>query len=200
MDLEKLFFEWDKAYKNNGINKIFVKDGIIDKNYYEGIVWVLKDTNNFDACPINELIKNHINNKKSGIWKGVTWHNVGRATAKLLKPNITLNEAEKQKKESVMKIAILNLKKISGGAQVSYKTMQNFVTGYEDFIIKELILLNPKKVVLGGTIGLVKDIFILKLKNKEKNIYKSELFPNVEFIKAYHPGARVKKSIYFEQF
>jgi hypothetical protein len=199
MSLEALFQEWGKAYKEKGINATFVKDGIVDKDKYQGIVWILKDTNDYDK-PINELIKKVVeeNNKKSGLWKGTTWHNIGRATAKLLNPEITFSEAEKQRKETLLKIAILNLKKISGSAKVSNKTMRNFVEGYEEFIIKELELLEPKKVILGGTFGFVKDI--LKLKNKEKNIYESELFPNVTFIKAYHPGARIKKRKYFEQF
>ena len=199
MNLETLFQEWKKAYKENGINEPFVKDGIVDKDKYQGIVWILKDTNDYRK-PINELIKSVVetNNKKSGLWKGITWHNVGRSTAKLLNPYITFDEAEKQRKKSLLNIAVLNLKKISGGAKVSDKTMLNFVNGYEKFIIKELELLEPKIVVLGGTFGFIKNI--LKLKKKEKNIYESELFPNITFIKAYHPGARIKKRKYFEQF
>ena len=199
MNLETLFQEWEKVYKENGINEPFVKDGIVDKDKYQGIVWILKDTNDYRK-PINELIKSVVetNDKKSGLWKGITWHNVGRSTAKLLNPYITFDEAEKQRKKSLLNIAVLNLKKISGGAKVSDKTMLNFVDGYEKFIIKELELLEPKIVVLGGTFGFIKNI--LKLKKKEKNIYESELFPNVTFIKVYHPGARIKKRKYFEQF
>jgi len=169
MNLETLFQEWEKAYKENGINEPFVKDGIVDKDKYQGIVWILKDTNDYRK-PINELIKSVVetNNKKSGLWKGITWHNVGRSTAKLLNPEITFDEAEKQRKKSLLNIAILNLKKISGGAKVSDKTMLNFVDGYEKFIIKELKLLEPKIVVLGGTFGFIKNI--LKFKKKEKNI------------------------------
>ena len=136
MDLKPLFQEQEKAYKENGINEPFVKDGIVDGNNYKGIVWILKDTNNYTK-PINELIKKDLNNK-SGIWKGITWHNAGRATAKLLNPEITFTEAEKQRKKSLLNIAVLNLKKISGHAKVSDKTMNKFVDGYEEFIIKEL--------------------------------------------------------------
>ncbi|MEO1927434.1 MAG: hypothetical protein ABGX26_01940 [Nautiliaceae bacterium] len=199
MNLEKLFKAWEKTYNEKGINATFVKDGIVDKDKYQDVVWILKDTNDYSK-PINELIKRVVeeNNKKSGLWKGITWHNVGRATAKLLNPNITFSEAEKQRKKSLLNIAVLNLKKIKAKSKVSNKTMRNFVEGYEEFIIKELELLKPKIVVLGGTFYFVKDI--LKLKNKEKNIYKSELFPNVTFIKAYHPGARIKKRKYLELF
>jgi len=199
MNLEILFKKWKEAYNEKGINATFVKDGIVDKDKYQGIVWILKDTNDCSK-PINELIKKVVeeNNKKSGLWKGTTWHNVGRATAKLLNPEITFSEAEKQRKKSLLNIAVLNLKKIKGKAKVSNKTMRNFVEGYKEFIIKELELLEPKKVILGGIFGFVKDI--LKLKNQGKNKYESELFPNVIFIKAYHPGARIKKRKYFEQF
>jgi len=199
--MNELFKEWEKSYRENGIEAKFVKDGIVNKEHYKNIVWILKETNDYEN-PLNELVNDRvINNKKSMMWKGVTWHNIGRGTAKLLNPNLNIKEADKIWKKSLLHIAVMNIKKTTGKASSNWDEIVDFAKNYSEFIIKELELLNPKIVVLGGIKDALKNI--LSLQHQNKNIYSSEKFPNTIFIEAYHPAVWPKKvSIlnYFNQF
>jgi len=196
--MNELFQEWEKAYRENGIEAKFVKDGIVNEEYYKNIVWILKETNDYEGA-LNELVNDRvINNKKSMMWRGVTWHNIGRGTAKLLNPDLDIKEADKIWKKSLLHIAVMNIKKTTGKASSDWDEIFEFAKNYSEFIIKELELLNPKIVVLGGTKDALKNI--LSLQHQNKNIYSSEKFPNTIFIEAYHPAARKKKIEYFNQF
>ena len=132
------------------------------------------------------------------MWRGITWHNIGRGTLKLLNPNLDIKEADKIWKKSLLHIAIMNIKKTTGKASSDWDEISKFTNDYQKFIIEEIKLLNPKIVVLGGTFSFLKNI--LKLKQIENNKYSSELFDNVIFLKVYHPAARKKKTEYFNQF
>ena len=98
-------------YRRNGIEEPFVGEGVVDPEKYENIVWVLKDTNDYSK-PINELVANVVKTRrKTPMWRGAMWHNLGRVTGKLLNPSISFREAHRRRKEFLLNIAIFNLKK-----------------------------------------------------------------------------------------
>jgi hypothetical protein len=196
-ELEELFEEWEGEYRRNGIEEPFVRDGVVAPEKYENIVWILKDTNDYSK-PINELVANVVKTRrKTPMWRGAMWHNLGRVTGKLLNPSISFREAHRRRKEFLLNIAIFNLKKIPGKDFIDEKDLWPFVEGYQKFILRELELLNPKKVVLGGTFQFVKDIF--QLEREERNRFRSSLFPGVQFFKLYHPAFQIKRESYFNQ-
>ncbi len=197
--MKLLLKKWEKAYLENGITNKLVIDGIVNENQYKNVVWILKETNNFDGA-INQLVNEVVTSKrKSGLWKGMTWHNIGRASVKILNPSASFNETEKQKKNSLLNIAIINIKKTTGGATANSKVIQKFAADYQNLIIEQLILLNPKTVVLGGVFHILYTILELE-RISTTNRYKSNLFKDTIFIKANHPATRKKKRDYFNQF
>ena len=196
-NLDELFKQWEKEIEDK-----FVKDGIVnDINWQKAnkkILVILKETNDFNKYGLNELINNNINNSKSGIWKGLTWHNTGRIAYALLNPNSNFKEADKNRKSALSYIAVMNLKKTAGKSASKKETIKKHTLKYADYIKKEINIINPDIVILGGTFDFIKSI--LNLRHISDNLYKEKNNDNRIYIKCYHPGYfRIKKEEYYNQ-
>jgi hypothetical protein len=193
MDLEPLFQKWENAYKEKGINKPFVKDGIVDEDNYKGIVWLLRETNKYEGNLAN-LIKDCIYNRKNHniYWKSPQTHyKESLAVYALLNYNLSNNEIKKHKIDGLKYGAIVNIKKISGDNKSDYEEITKHLKIYKSFLQKEIELLNPKVVIVGGMRGKkrIKKILteLFKLEEKEKFIYKSRSH-DILFLETYHPS------------
>ncbi len=193
MDLELLFQKWEKAYKEKSINKPFVKDGIVDKDKYKGIVWLLRETNDYDGNLAN-LIKDCINHKENHkkYWKTPQTHyKESIAVYSLLNHSSPNNEIKKYKIDGLKYAAVVNIKKISGDNKSDYEEIVEHLKTYKSFLQKEIELLNPKVVIVGGMRGKkrIKNILteLFELKEKEKFIYKSNSH-DILFLETYHPS------------
>ena len=191
--LKKLFSQWGKE-----VNGKFVPDGIINLKKWEKankkILVILKETNDFDNYGLNDLIDKNINNSKSGIWKGLTWHNIGRISYKLLNSNASFEEAHKKRKEILRYISVMNIKKTPGKNKSNYKVIQYNANKYGNYIKEEIEIINPDIVILGGTYKFLKNI--LNLERITENLYKEKGNDKRIYIKCYHPayfGVKIKE-------
>ena len=86
-EMEKLFAEWKPLVMEEGNH--FVEDGIICPEKWsianKKILFVLKETNGYEQS-ITKLINDVCTSgRKSGMWDGPTFHNIGRWAYGLLK-------------------------------------------------------------------------------------------------------------------
>jgi len=204
--METLFDRWKTHLKQRGINEKFVEDGIIDKEKYRNIVWLLRETNDYSG-KLHQLIRECIHNPKEHkkYWKTPNTHyKQSLAIAGLLHPDLSYQELEKMKKKALLHAAVVNIKKTSGKRTANIDQIVDFLKNDKLFIKEEILLLKPKVVIVGGMksvkrirnemialFDLVKidaDLFI----SKENNIY---------FIATYHPSyPAIKHQIWTERF
>lgn len=195
-NLIKLFNQWQKELDGK-----FVADGTINSEKWEEankkILVILKETNDFDDYGLNDLINKNINNSKSGIWKGLTWHNVGRVSYSLLNISASFKDAHKKRKETLKHIAVMNIKKTTGKSKSKNKVIKSHAKRYKDYIKKEIEIINPDIVLLGGTYDFLKRI--LNLEKIYDNLYKEKENDKRIYIKCYHPAYfRITTKKYYE--
>ena len=195
-NLKELFNQWQKELDGK-----FVPDGTINFEQWEKtnkkILVILKETNDFDNFGLNDLINKNITNSKSGIWKGLTWHNIGRVSYGLLNTSAPFKDAHKKRKETLKHIAVMNIKKTAGKSKSKYKTIKFHAEKYKDYIKKEIEIINPDIVILGGTYDFLKNI--LNLEKISDNLYKEKGNDKRIYIKCYHPGYfRISTKEYYE--
>ena len=149
-------------------------------------MFVLKETNGFNKYGLNDLVRERIG-KKGKMWKGMTWHNIGRIAYGILneKDSDYFKEADKNWQSVLQNIAVMNIKKTTGGNASNPKEIQKHVDKYGEFIKKQIDTINPDIVVLGGTYGFVKNLLGLK-----KISYRVHTDNKRVFVNCYHPAYR----------
>ena len=88
----------------------------------------------------------------------------------------------------------MNIKKTAGKNKSNDKIIQYNANKYGNYIKKEIEIINPDIVILGGTYEFLKNI--LNLKRVLKNLYKEKGNNKRIYIKCYHPayfGIKTKK-------
>ncbi len=180
----------------------FNKDGVISQVDWENspvkILFVLKETNKAKqniVCAINRALTT----KKSGWWKGKVLRRVGRWSYGLLNYNGQVpnyREAKRHEKGFIKNIAYINMRKSSGGARTNKKSFNAHVEQFAPFIRKQIEILNPDIVVLGGTYKQMKSYVFPEL---EKVSYRVHKHGNALFINAFHPAAIKGSSMLYHQ-
>ena len=191
--LANLFEEWRLSrdeYQNN-----FAPDGIINEIEWEAtnpkIMLMLKETNDYndDVC---KLVRE--------VWEGTKypiWNNIARWTYGISNIRdgyypafVEANRPENMKK-SVMKIAIMNLKKTTGGGSSDMEIIQEYALRDKSFISRELELIKPKVVICGSTFDIVKKIFgsenFHEVEGSDGYLFR---FGEIVFINYWHPASR----------
>ena len=191
--MDILFAKWREHLKERNINEKFVEDGIIDKENYRNIVWLLRETNDYSG-KVHQLIRECIHNPKEHkkYWKTPNTHyKQSLAIAGLLHPDLSYREIKKMKKTALLHAAVVNIKKTSGKNKANVDQILNFLKNDKSFIKEEVLLIKPKVVIVGGMKSL-KSIRneIIKLFNLDK--IDTDLFVsrenNIYFIATYHPA------------
>lgn len=197
--------KWKQTIQKEFPAKSFVSDGIINEKYWQSckpkILILIKEVNSEedDFKSISALVNDKIGHK-SQLWKYVAWHNIGRVTNGLLKVHqnkqiISIQNAEKERQQVLKNIAVMNIKKIPGGASSDDEKIMLHAKKYQNFIQEEIEAINPDIIILGGTYKYLKEILQL-----EKQAYRIHKDPNNRvYINAYHPSARIKKGKYYTE-
>ena len=119
--LEKLFNEWQKKVKGK-----FVKDGVIDINNYKNIVWLLRETNDYEG-DLAFLIKDCIENNKDShpkYWKTPQTHNKqSLAVYSILHSDLPNKQIREHRKDGLKYAAVVNIKKTLGFNTSNPKTI-----------------------------------------------------------------------------
>lgn len=133
-----------------------VTDGVVDSNHYYDakpkILWVLKEANSAgEDWSYSDFFK-------------CTWHKHKRlpsirkivyTTYGLLSKINAFNDiplwCESNYREELKKMAIINLKKVPGGAKSNYNTIKAAYVENEDLLKEQIEVYNPDVIIFGGT-------------------------------------------------
>ena len=145
--MDELFVKWMKECDI----KVFAKDGIISKENYEGILFILKDVNNAKPGEKIDLRESLITRTD----EGRTWFNVARWTIALLDNNqyddLASGMNSDIQHEQMKRVAVMNIKKEAGGGSVSYSAIRECAEKQKQYLLSEIKLCKPRLIVACGT-------------------------------------------------
>lgn len=156
--MNKLWNDWKKHYGAVGIDTdLMCYDGILDVDRYKKskhkLLFITKDTNDF-----------HQRDKKGGkpahlrdLYENGPYANFGYTISRLATgllhkfPHFdTIEHDETILKESLLSVAIINIKKISGKAQANWEDLTIYSKFDRDFLIKQIKEINPEIILTCG--------------------------------------------------
>lgn len=196
---DKLLDLWEEKFPTE---VHFNKDGIISKEHWEKsdvkVLFILKETNNARQN-IVDAISRALTTTSSGWWKGKVLRRVGRMAHGLTNytgevPNF--NDAKLHGKNSTWNIAYINMRKTAGGPKTNKISFNRHVEEYAPYIRKQIELINPTIVVLGGTFKQLKKYIYPDLSHVSERIHQHE---NIIFINTFHPASRTSAEGLYHQ-
>jgi len=192
--LSDIFKEWEMAMKQRGVTDRFVADGKVDENEYQHIVWLLRETNDYERGNLAELINNSIQNPREHkrYWKTPNTHyKMALAVAGLLYPQKKPQELKALQRLALKHAAVVNVKKTKGKESANIDEIVEFLNKDKAFVKQEIEVLKPKVVIVGGmkSIKRIREIMIelFDLEQKEEDIYYSKSL-NAIFLATSHPA------------
>ena len=202
--MESLFKEWEKKVIGTDGDH-FVKDGVICKNGWKEaktkVLFILKETNDYEGS-ISELINKAVTIRpKSKLWARPTFHNIGRWAYGLMNYPESINDyrnAHKSRKDALLSCSFINLKKTTGGRSVSKEKLEYHAEKYKNELRKQIEIIAPDIIVFGGTFKTVRDQVLEKgeLKHVAHRIHE---FDGITCINANHPACTKKRTDMYDQ-
>lgn len=188
--LNKLFSIWEYNYSRNNIDRgQFSKDGIIDEDLYDcapkKLLFVIRETNDFAEGDLRVLYKDgpkHQMAAQLSKWAAGIFHNF---------PDFDKvdNDIELRNKAMQM-IALLNLKKYSGGPTVDFNLLNAFSLFDKEFIKIEIDIINPDIIICCNTF--IEFMWTMDLKSEARKLLKLGVNNNDIFNDVYYyNGKRV---------
>ena len=176
--LDNLFIEWKKPYTD------FAEDGIINEELWNTakrkVLFLLKEPNK----PIGNL--REFIDEGGGPWLNVSyWNYALQNVTRLSIPDF--RETKENYKDSCKAIAIVNLKKTSGGNKANHEEVKQFAEADKEFIEEEIRIISPEIIVCGGTWEICNQIWN-NHKPISKHIYRIPNFGNIIWIDFFHPA------------
>lgn len=205
--MNNLFTDWrkksevdvkgDHLYRNR-----FLEDGIVDyekwSTLYEGkrILFVLKEVNDKKQehdWTIQKLLND---DAKYRMWRRVSEWTKGIIETSKDGPVVKYAEISEGAKsmEWLNYIAVINLKKAPGFGTADMKTIKRYAIVDADEIRREIEIIDPDLIILGGTkdaFGMVFDIN--QLSDSNKYLYSYICGRKRQIISFYHPANRKPK-------
>lgn len=189
--LDTLLDAWEKTFDSD---LYFNRDGIISNEHWMDanvkILFVLKETNKAKQN-LTTAIQIALRSEKSGWWKGKVLRRVGRWAYGLAKYTGEVPSFENAKacgKEATWGVAYINMRKTAGGARTEAKSFDIHVKKYAPYIRRQIELIKPDIVVLGGTFRYLKRHVFPEMRHICTRIHKQG---DMIFINAFHPAAVV---------
>jgi len=150
MKLRELWKSWEDFYNSKGIEKTHIcKDGFINiKEYMQArkkILFVLKDVNDYPGGDLADLLKEGP--------KYQMWHTIARWAAGILNdfPKYELIDNYDIMKKSLLQVAAINLKKISGMSYADMRIINAFSKQDKHLLVKQIEIVNPQIIIACGT-------------------------------------------------
>lgn len=213
--MEDFWKRIDRHYNERKNNKKLVIDGMINDEQYnqsdKKILFVLKEVNDWtgkndnDKYPFLEL-KNLFH--KNGNYKGpnhLIWHNVARIAAGIFYYGKQMSEIDNGEtlKDSLSKIAVVNLKKTSGHSASNPDEINAYAYYDRKFLFEQITHLNPNIIIAGGVFNSLLWVLNLEIKFSSEPPWNRPVFErnNKSWIIPYkHPAARMKKVEFYNNF
>lgn len=202
-NINKLFNEWiENSHFKNG--EVFVKDGVINPDVFYSSnlrpLFLLKEAygKSKDDCNIAE--EHNCNTGENCIQKNKTWPNISRWTYALMNTTkeksaeyVELDCFKYKKNEYLQRIAVVNIKKLSGTSISISKNLKYFVKQDAEKLRSQIEIIKPTVIVCGYTLSYLKKI--LNLGNEYDEKFKKDHFArikingeNVLVLDCYHPS------------
>ncbi|MEW5925386.1 MAG: hypothetical protein AB1746_15505 [Candidatus Zixiibacteriota bacterium] len=151
-ELNKLFEEWKRHYAKLKIDtKMFSSDGIICEEKYDAakkkILFVLRETNDYPEGDLRILYKDGPKLQMAAQlskWATGILHDFPDYT------KVDMNE-NNIRTEAMKSIALMNVKKYTGGAIADFNLLHIFARLDKEFIRKEVRIINPQIIVCCNT-------------------------------------------------
>jgi len=197
---DSLLDAWEEKFPTDKLH--FNRDGIISTDHWVKsdvkILFILKETNKAKQNVVN-AITNALSSKKSGWWKGQVLRRVGRWAYGLANYSgevPSFKDAKSFGKEATWSVAYINMRKTAGGSSTNKKSFDAHVKDYAPYIKRQIELIEPDVIVLGGTFKSVKKHIFPQMEHVCKRIHRHN---KIIFINAFHPAAIVKSDGIYHQ-
>ena len=201
--LNSLFKEWQAKYPC--YKDRFIRDGIVNENSWGSVVkrktlFLLKDTNDKYYQSLSPSRKNAYGDDIRKMLDDEPWKEIGylsyglQNTAKSLLPSF--EDAAKNVTEASRQSAVMNLKKAPGKSYANPKEILESAKQQKEEIEKEIQIIYPDIIVLGGIGTILKEIFSHRQLGERVYSFNigSQEFLTVDFV---HPQARVGDDILY---
>lgn len=180
----------------------FNRDGIISSEHWDNVdvkvLFILKETNKAKQNVV-DAIRRALVTKSSGWWRGKVLRRVGRWAYGLINYSGTVpsfKDAKAYGKDTTWNIAYINMRKTAGGSRTNKKSFDVHVKEYAPYIRRQIELINPDIIVLGGTFKVMRKHIFPELEHVSNRIHKHK---DTIFINAYHPAAILKaEELYYQ--
>lgn len=169
--LEELYALWREAHKTeedyktttiNGIEQnAFIKDGYINKACYDKskykTLFILKEANMLNYGKSDDQMGFYINyiEGKEGANRPKQQEKIGRMAYYLIngENENAKTPSEAQLKNALKYSAFMNINKRGGAKNTNNKKFNAYYSKYEQFVKKEIEIINPECIVMIGTTG-----------------------------------------------
>lgn len=198
--LDSLLESWESTFPTEKFH--FNRDGIISSEHWSKanlkILFVLKETNGANQDVVKAITR-ALSSKNSGWWRGQVLRRVGRWAYGLMNysGNVpSFEDAKANGKEATWGVAYINMRKTAGRARTEQKSFDAHVKEYAPYIRRQIELIEPDIVVLGGTFKSVKTHIFPGMEHVCKRIHRHN---RIVFINAFHPAAVVNSTHIYHQ-
>ena len=161
-----------------------IKDGIVDAEEFESqklkILWILREPNG-EVLDFMKYLKNPTVYKKWQASYGLVVK-LSYALINEIRDFKLVPDASKIVHDTMSKIAIMNIKKTAGKAQISPKKMLSYALANKDDIESQIVEISPDVIIFGGTKSYLSQDTMLSIKKR--------LNKPVRIISTYHPNQR----------
>ena len=196
-DSRDIWEKWEEHYRGLNIDASQItKDGIVNPerfNIKHRVLFVLKESNGFP-------------NGSLSVWLSdgpITqmWHNVARWAAGVLENFPEYKSIEKiiSLKDAINQIAIINLKKKTGGASSRSSIVHAFANQDRELLKEQIKLINPKTIIACGTF--IPLIWLLDLRVSSDNPTEHPIITKLNgarVILMRHPNRADGEKTYYE--
>lgn len=173
----------------------FIRDGVVDEKAYLSkrprLVFILKEANDFgNGGDLRRLLVQQV--------KGSTWRNVARWTIgikALPEIHIPWEKVESISKGEMLTalktIAVVNLKKQSGGARASRSAILDAARSDRDLLIEQINIYKPDIIVCCGVDDIVREVSLVSSNWEHPKGHDRYLVTDkgTIWVEAYHPNA-----------
>ncbi len=202
MEIQKaeniLFEEWKDKRPN------LVRDGLVCKDDYLSnsikVLYILKEANGGNTWDLRKFLRN------GGHWR--TWNNIVRwqfgfeNDNSIQRFNEVNNVSNEIRKKYLRKIAVINLKKVSGGKSSIPSQILKYSKEDKEYLKKQIKLYKPNIIICCGTGKIVNDIQIVEGIKEWKKTSNGIWYSTNEkliIIGYYHPQQRrIKKETLYK--
>jgi len=149
--MNDIWRKWERHYQQLGITEDICKDGMLNEEVFRRqdrrILFVMKDTDQAPGIDLRDFLKDGP--------RYPMWHITARWAAAILRdfPGFDKIDDLAVMKDALSKVAVINLKKPTGGAAADIAVVNAYAHQDRDLLVEQIEAIRPTIIVACGTIG-----------------------------------------------